>query len=81
MLQTCMSTWKIRIILFLSLFSFFTCLIHICLHHLFVVEGIECFDDVTGAADSSGAIVSDSRLRKVTMDKPRLRVPTVAAMK
>jgi len=46
-----------------------------------VVEGIECFDVVTGAATSNGTIVRDSLLRKFTMDKPRLSIPTVAAVK
>jgi len=46
-----------------------------------VVEGIECFDVVTGAANSNGAIVRDSLLRKVTMDKPRLSIPIAAAVK
>jgi hypothetical protein len=46
-----------------------------------MVEEIECFDVITGAANSNGAIVRDSLLRKVTMDKPRLSIPTVAAVK
>jgi len=46
-----------------------------------VVEGIECFDVVTGAANNNGATVRDCLLRKVTMDKPRLNIPTAAAVK
>jgi hypothetical protein len=36
-----------------------------------VVAGFECFDVVTDAANSNGAIVRDSLLRKGTVDKPR----------
>jgi len=46
-----------------------------------VVEGIECFDVVTDVANSTGVIVRHSLPRKVTVDKPRLNIPTVAAVK
>lgn len=36
-----------------------------------MVEGIECFDVVTGTANSNGAIVRDFLLRKDTVDKPK----------
>jgi len=45
-----------------------------------VVEGFECFDVVTGAANSNGTIVRDLLLRKFTMDKPRLSIPTEVAV-
>lgn len=81
MLQTCIAylgdnNYLVPIII-LHFYMFYT---HMIMPP-FVVEGIECFDVVTHAVSSNGAIVRDSLLRNVTMDKPRLSIPTVAAVK
>lgn len=81
MLQTCIVYLGDKNYLVLIIILHFYMFIHILLCHLFVVEGIECFDVVAGAANSNGTIVRDPVLRKVTMDKPRMSIPTVAAVK